>query len=31
MNPQNYYFLDLTPEEYDRMIQLSQNAGQTFD
>ncbi|MHB9056875.1 MAG: peptidoglycan DD-metalloendopeptidase family protein [Paludibacteraceae bacterium] len=31
MNPQNYYFLDLTPEEYDRMIQVSQNAGQTFD
>lgn len=31
MNPQNYYFLDLTPEEYDRMVQLSQNAGQTFD
>ncbi|HNX13081.1 MAG TPA: M23 family metallopeptidase, partial [Paludibacteraceae bacterium] len=27
MNPQNYYFLDLTPEEYDKMVQLSNNAG----
>jgi len=31
MNPQNYYFLDLTPEEYDKMTQLSNNAGQMFD
>lgn len=31
VNPQNYYFLDLTPEEYDRMIQLSQNFGKTLD
>lgn len=31
VNPQNFYFLDLTPEEYDRMIQLSANAGQTMD
>ncbi len=31
VNPQNYYFLDLTPEEYDRMIQLSQNFGQSMD
>jgi murein DD-endopeptidase MepM/ murein hydrolase activator NlpD len=31
MNPQNYYFLDLSPEEYDRMIQMSDNAGQMFD
>ena len=31
VNPQNFYFLDLTPEEYDRMIQLSENAGQTLD
>ncbi|MCD7972031.1 MAG: M23 family metallopeptidase [Candidatus Azobacteroides sp.] len=30
-NPQNYYFMDLTPEEYDRMIQISSNAGQMFD
>lgn len=31
MNPQNYYYLDLTPEEYDQMVQLSNNAGQMFD
>lgn len=31
VNPQNFYFLDLSPEEYDRMIQLSNNAGQMFD
>lgn len=31
MNPQNYYFLDLNPEEYDQMVQLSNNAGQMFD
>lgn len=31
MNPQNYYFMDLTPAEYDKMIQLSNNAGQMFD
>ena len=30
-NPQNYYFLDLSPEEYDEMVQLSNNAGQMFD
>lgn len=30
-NPSKFYFLDLTPEEYDRMMQLSQNAGQVFD
>lgn len=31
MNPQNYYFMDLSPDEYDKMIQLSNNAGQMFD
>ena len=30
-NPQNYYFLDLTPEEYDEMIRISSNSSQTFD
>lgn len=32
VNPQLYYFQeDLTPEEYDRMINISQNSNQTFD
>lgn len=31
MNPQNYYFLDLSPAEYDRMVQMSNNAGEMFD
>ena len=30
-NPHNFYFLDLSPEEYDLMVQLSNNAGQMFD
>jgi murein DD-endopeptidase MepM/ murein hydrolase activator NlpD len=30
VNPINYYFNDLTPEEWDRMIQLSLKAG-SFD
>ena len=31
MNPQNYYFLDLSPADYDKMVQMSNNAGQMFD
>lgn len=31
VNPINYYFNDLTAEEYDRMIEISQKSGQTFD
>lgn len=31
MNPANYYYMDLTPAEYDRMIQMSENSGQMFD
>ncbi|MBP7613673.1 MAG: M23 family metallopeptidase [Paludibacter sp.] len=31
MNPQNYYFLDLSPADYDRMVQMSNNSGQTLD
>jgi len=31
MNPQNYYFLDLSPEEYDRMVQMSNNFGEVLD
>ena len=30
-NPQNYYFRDLSPEDYDRMVQMSNNAGQPLD
>ncbi|MDR1730143.1 MAG: M23 family metallopeptidase [Prevotellaceae bacterium] len=30
-NPQNYYFMDLNPEEYDQMVQLSSNYGHVFD
>jgi murein DD-endopeptidase MepM/ murein hydrolase activator NlpD len=30
-NPQNYYFMDLSPENYDKMTQLSTNCGQVFD
>lgn len=30
-NPVNYYFMDLTPEEYDRMIQLAGNQGRVMD
>lgn len=31
VNPANYYFNDLTPEEYELMIQLSSTAGQSLD
>jgi murein DD-endopeptidase MepM/ murein hydrolase activator NlpD len=31
VDPLNYYFLDLSPEEYDRMIQLATNAGNVMD
>ena len=31
VDPRNYYFYDLSPEEYDRMIQLSNNFGQMLD
>jgi murein DD-endopeptidase MepM/ murein hydrolase activator NlpD len=31
MNPVNYYFNDLTPEEYDVMIDLSSRSNQSFD
>ena len=31
MNPQNYYYLDLSPADYDRMVQMSNNAGEMFD
>lgn len=31
INPANYYFNDLSPEEYDRMLELSSAATQSFD
>lgn len=31
VNPINYFFNDLTAEEYDRMIEISLKSGQTFD
>ena len=31
VDPRNYYFNDLNPEEYDKMVQMSNNFGQTFD
>ena len=30
-NPINYYFFDLSPEDYDRMIQLAENQGRVMD
>jgi len=31
VNPINYFFLELTPREYDEMILTSMNSGQSFD
>lgn len=31
VDPQYYYFQDLTSEEYNKMIEISSNAGQSFD
>ena len=31
VNPVNYYFLELSPEQYDQMIELSIKSGQSFD
>lgn len=30
-NPSKYYYMDLMPEEYDRMIQIAENHGQVMD
>lgn len=30
-NPINYYFMDITPEEYDDLIRLAENAGHVMD
>ncbi|MBL7884141.1 MAG: M23 family metallopeptidase [Bacteroidia bacterium] len=31
MNPINYYYNDLTPEQYQKLIELSSQSSQTFD
>jgi murein DD-endopeptidase MepM/ murein hydrolase activator NlpD len=31
VNPINYYSMDLTAEEYDRMLQIAENHGQVLD
>ncbi len=31
VNPQHYYFKDLTPQEFERMISISSNIGQSLD
>jgi murein DD-endopeptidase MepM/ murein hydrolase activator NlpD len=31
VNPINYYYMDLTAEEYDRMLQIAENHGQVLD
>lgn len=31
VDPSNYYFIDLSPEDYDEMIRLSNNFGQMLD
>lgn len=31
VNPVNFYYNDLTPEEYETMLELSSKAGQSFD
>ena len=31
VDPRNFYFMDLSPEDYDRMVQLANNAGNMLD
>ncbi len=31
VNPVNYYYNDLSPEEYEKMLEISTRAGQAFD
>jgi hypothetical protein len=31
VNPQYYYFKDLNAQEYEKMVNISSNIGQTFD
>jgi murein DD-endopeptidase MepM/ murein hydrolase activator NlpD len=30
-NPINYYFMDITPDEYNEMIKAAENAGHVMD
>ena len=30
-NPINYYFMDITPEEYNELIRMAENAGHVMD
>ena len=31
VNPVNYYFMDLSAEDYDKMIQIAANHGKVYD
>lgn len=31
VNPVNYYFMDLSAEDYDRMVQMAENHGKVYD
>jgi murein DD-endopeptidase MepM/ murein hydrolase activator NlpD len=31
VDPANYYFNDLSPEEYERMVEIASSSGQSFD
>lgn len=31
VNPVNYYFMDLTADEYDRMVEMATNHGKVYD
>ena len=31
VNPVNYYFMDLSAEEYDKMVQMAANHGKVYD
>ena len=30
-DPRNFYYIDLSPEEYDEMIQITSNNGNVYD
>jgi murein DD-endopeptidase MepM/ murein hydrolase activator NlpD len=31
VDPVNYYFEDLSPEDYERMVEIAAKTGQSFD